>query len=87
MRTNAYSLLPPNRYSWNQDCSRDGHVAICKREGIPCLDLFRSSNLRPWDSASAALTFSKDVAKVHPDENGHKIIASPILNFIRGIII
>ena len=50
--------------------------SICARRSIPFLDLWRESNLRPWDADFRALAYSKDGGSgTHPDENGHKLIA------------
>ena len=35
-------------------------IDICKLRSIPCLDLFRCSNLRPWDSSFRNIAYSKD---------------------------
>ena len=63
-------------------------VEICKLRGIPCLDLYHCSNLRPWDATFRTLAYSKDDGNgVHPDETGHKIIASRIKAFIETLLI
>lgn len=62
-------------------------VEICKLRGIPCLDLYHCSNLRPNDATFVSLAYSKDGANgVHPDETGHKIIASKIREFVKSLI-
>jgi lysophospholipase L1-like esterase len=51
-------------------------VKVAKRRGLPYLDLYHCSGLHPSDAACRALAYSKDGDNgVHPDENGHKIIA------------
>ena len=60
---------------------------ICELRSIPFLDLWRSSNLRPWDTSFKALTYTKDNGGgVHPDETGHKIISGRIYSFLESII-
>ncbi len=65
---------------------------ICQNRGIPYLDLFRESTLRPWDANYRNLCYSKDAgqdgnpAGVHPDETGHSIIAPMISEFIDKLI-
>lgn len=60
---------------------------ICKRRGIPFLDLFRCSGLRPNSSVFRAGAYSKDDGNgVHPDETGHKMIASQFYAFLQSII-
>ena len=63
-------------------------VEICKRKGVPCLDLYHCSSLRPWDEDYRALAYSKDTMNgLHPDETGHKIIASRIMAFLQSLVI
>lgn len=60
---------------------------ICSLRGVPYLDLYRCSNLRPWDTAFQELAYSKDNGNgVHPDENGHRIIAPRFMSFIETLI-
>lgn len=63
-------------------------VEICKRWGIPCLDLYHCSNLRPWDAAFRAAAYSKDDGGgVHPDETGHAIIAPRFEAFLESLLL
>lgn len=63
-------------------------VEICKLRGIPCLDLYRCSNLRPWDATFRSLAYSHDGdSGVHPDETGHKLIAGMIKEFVASLFI
>ncbi|MFL2116267.1 SGNH/GDSL hydrolase family protein [Marinilactibacillus psychrotolerans] len=61
---------------------------ICKRRGIPFLNLYYSSGLRPWDEEYRTLMYSKDPVGngTHPDENGHKLIAPQFREFIKTLI-
>ena len=60
---------------------------ICEYRSIPFLDLWKCSNLRPWDSSFRALAYSKDGGNgVHPDENGHALIAPMFREFIKKLI-
>lgn len=62
--------------------------AICTRRGIPCLDLFHCSQLRPWESAYRALCYSKDEGNgTHPDERGHKILAPQFKGFLDTLLL
>lgn len=66
----------------------DALLAICKRRGIPVLDLYHCSGLRPEEAAFRALAYSKDDGNgVHPDEEGHKYIASHVLQFMKTLIL
>lgn len=62
-------------------------VTICKNRGIPCLDLYHCSGLRPWEEKYRELAYSKDDGNgVHPDETGHKIIACRIKAFLETLM-
>lgn len=62
--------------------------AICARRSIPFLDLWRCSNLRPWDADFRAIAYSHDGGNgTHPDENGHKLIASRFKAFLETLLI
>lgn len=54
-------------------------VEVAALRGIPCLDLYHDSNLRPWnDDALASLYIDNG----HPNTEGHKRIASQIKAFL-----
>ena len=59
---------------------------ICYRRGIPFLDLFHASLLRPWDSEFISEAYSNDSSGVHPDENGHKLIAPRFEGFLDSLL-
>ncbi len=99
---NLYAILPtiqlgivtPTPWVGNEP-SNNGFMAryseaiveICKRRGIPCLDLFHCSGLRPNDANYRELVYSKDEGNgVHPNELGHKIISSHFYNFLQSLI-
>lgn len=62
---------------------------ICKHKGIPLLDLFHQSNLRPWHQECNAMYFSCDSAKtgdgLHPNGHGHRLIYRQIMDFVQKI--
>lgn len=61
---------------------------ICEHRSIPFLDLWRCSNLRPWDSAFRAVAYSKDEGNgTHPDENGHALIAPRFEAFLDSLLL
>lgn len=83
-----WESCPPTVAGNKMESYANAIVAICKRRGIPCLDLYHCSNLRPWDEAFKRVAYSKDNGNgVHPDEMGHKIIASRIKSFLESLII
>ncbi len=63
-------------------------IETCRRRGIPCLDLFHESLLRPWDATFREAAYSNDSTNgVHPDENGHKLIAPRFMNFLQSLLL
>lgn len=78
----------PDKPDSNASLYVDAIVSICKLRGIPCLDLFRCSGLRPWNSLFRELAYSKDEDNgVHPDEKGHALIAPKIKMFLETLVI
>ena len=62
-------------------------VEICKQRGIPCLDLYHCSGLRPWEAGYRTLVYSNDNGGgVHPNEIGHEIMASKIKPFLETLM-
>lgn len=66
-------------------------VEICKLRGIPCLDLYHCSGLRPWDNAFLELAYPMNKEgsardRVHPNEIGHSIMAPKIKAFLDSLI-
>ena len=62
--------------------------SICERRSIPFLDLWRCSNLRPWDADFRTIAYSKDGGSgTHPDENGHKLIAPRFEGFLKMLLL
>lgn len=83
-----WESCPPTVTGNKMELYANAIVEICKRRGIPCLDLYHSSNLRPWDSKFKELAYSKDNGNgVHPDETGHKIIAPRFMAFLDSLLI
>jgi len=61
---------------------------VCKKWSIPYLDLFHSSQLRPWDSTFRQYAYTRDEgAGTHPDENGHKLLAPRFKGFLDTILL
>lgn len=59
---------------------------ICKKRGIPFLNLFYESNLRPWEQDFLNLTY-KHGNNDHPDEDAHKLFASRIEAFLDTLLL
>ena len=74
---------PENNYTKYAKLLKD----ICSDRGIPFLDLYHSSGLRPWDENYRPLMYSRDNGYgTHPDENGHKLIYPKFREFIKTLI-
>lgn len=54
-------------------------VEVAALRGIPCLDLYHDSNLRPWNADCLAALY---IDNTHPNTEGHKRIASQIKAFL-----
>lgn len=61
-------------------------VTICKNRGIPCLDLYHCSGLRPWDSTARTASYS-NADGVHPNNVGQALIASKFQAFVESLLI
>ncbi len=101
---NLYSVLPavplaivtpcpwqsynPANIGNNMDLYAQAIVEICKRHGIPCLDLYHCSGLRPWDATFRQLCYSNDDGGgTHPDDRGHKILAPHFESLLETLIL
>lgn len=66
---------------------------IAEFHSIPFLDLWRESNLRPWDADFRALAYTKDTGQdgnpvgTHPDETGHAILAPKFEAFLGELLL
>jgi lysophospholipase L1-like esterase len=63
---------------------------IAEYRGVPFLDLYHHSNLRPENATNREALFYHQTLDgngdgVHPNAEGHKIIASKIEQFIKGV--
>ena len=74
---------PENSYTKYAQLLKD----ICKDRGIPFLDLYRSSGLRPWNANYRTRMYSRDDGNgTHPDENGHKLFYPQFREFVKLLI-
>ena len=76
---------------WNDSNKATQYVKllkdICKNRGLPLLDLYYSSGLRPWDAEYRLLMYSRDGGSgTHPDEKGHKFFYPQVREFIKTLI-
>ena len=67
-------------------------VEICRLRGIPCLDLYHCSGMRPWDDAFCSSAYNMNSAgddydRVHPNSTGHAIFAPRIKAFLQSLIL
>ena len=101
---NLYSVLPTVQLGIVTPCPWQGNnpsdttnpmalysaaiVEICRLHGIPCLDLYHCSGMRPWDATFRSLCYSKDEGNgTHPDETGHKILAPHFKDFLNQLVL
>lgn len=62
-------------------------LTIAKMRGIPCLDLYHESGLRPWDESFRKIYYKWDnVNGVHPSDAGHEFIAPLWREFIQSLL-
>lgn len=81
----SYSPLTANN---DMDKYSNAIVSICRRRGIPCLDLYHESGMRPWEATYRQLCYSKDEGEgTHPDETGHEIMAPHFKAFLEKIVL
>ena len=79
-------------YPWDENNQGSQYVAmlesICRRRGLPYLDLYHTSGLRPWEDSYRALVYDKDPVGngTHPNEIGHGLIAPRVREFIKTLI-
>lgn len=83
----AWQNGDPSNPDNSQTKYADALVEICKNRSIPCLDLYRCSNLRPWTEEGRLACYTKDDGNgVHPDETGHRLIAARFKAFLESLI-
>lgn len=58
----------------------------CERLSIPFLDLYHHSGMRPWDSAFREVVYTNNDNGTHPNEIGHKIMASKFKSFLETLL-
>lgn len=61
----------------------DVMAEICRRRGIPFLDLYHTSGLAPWDDTIRALLFV-DGDGVHPNDLGYGVFAPQVVSLALG---
>ena len=87
--TKLYEEVP-----YDEDCNMSKFVNECKKacvlKGIPYLDLFHNSGLRPWDNEFNAKYFkcisSDSPDGLHPNELGHKFFYPMVREFLKTLI-
>lgn len=63
-------------------------IEIGKIRGIPVLDLFNCSNLRPWDINCRVYYYNENGVQdggTHPNSRGHKLISASIEEFVKSM--
>ena len=65
-------------------------VEICRNRGIPCLDLYHESGLRPWDENFRIEYYKEGGVQdngTHPNSKGHKWISNMFYEFLKKYLI
>lgn len=88
---NGYNpFISDNGNDWGQR-TVDRIKDVCYKRGIPFLDLYHTSELRPWDLEYRRLVYSKEddpeTQGVHPNELGHKILSTHFKSFLDKLIL
>ncbi|WP_240078077.1 SGNH/GDSL hydrolase family protein [Enterococcus gallinarum] len=64
-------------------------IEIAKLRGLPSLDLYHSSGLRPWNSVVNKALFSTTESPngdgLHPNDEGHKFFYRKIMEFVKTL--
>lgn len=67
----------------------DAVINVAKHFGIPCLDLYRTANLPVWNTTANNYYFTapgnSSPDGLHPNDNGHKVLADKILAFMNTL--
>ena len=83
-----WESMNPANVGNDMDLYSQAIIEICKRRGIPCLDLYHCSGLRPWDATYRTLCYSNDGGYgVHPNDKGHEIMAPHFKAFLDTLVI
>lgn len=78
--------VPPSNKGNRMQLYCEALKEIAAQYSIPVLDLYYGSNLRPWDPTFRDLYYKRDDGgSVHPDEDGHKILANKFKMFIQSL--
>ena len=82
-----WQQYPPNVTGNKMDLYVSALGEICKRKGVPFLDLYHSSNMLPWEQSFREAFYTRDDGNgTHPDENGHKFFAPRIKAFLETLL-
>ena len=82
--------FPPSaENNWMEQYS-NAIVAIARSRGIPCLDLYHSSGMRPWDASFRESFYVENGivdAGVHPNSEGHRVFLYPrFREFLKSLL-
>ena len=81
-----WGYYPPSNKENKMALYCDALKEIAEYYSIPVLDLYHGSNLRPWDDTFRDLYYKRDDGgRVHPDEDGHALLANKFEMFIRSL--
>ena len=80
-----WQYFPPHDSGNAMELLAEALGAVCKRRGVPYLDLYHSSGLRPWDESFRELAYL-NADGVHPNAAGYALIAPQCTAFLTGSV-
>ncbi len=82
--------FPPSAENNWMDQYSNAIVAIARSRGIPCLDLYHSSGMRPWDASFRESFYVENGVVdtgVHPNSEGHRVFLYPrFREFLKSLL-
>lgn len=86
---NIHPIQNPSDESCRMTLFVEQLALICRHRGIPFLDLFHRSNLRPWHQECNEKYFSCESIRtgdgLHPNGYGHRLIYRQIMEFVKQL--
>lgn len=92
-RSDSYGTVSPANNTASTPYSlrdvADAVIKVANHFGIPCLDLYRTANLPVWNATANDYYFKATGQPspdgLHPNDNGHKVLADKILAFLNTL--
>lgn len=84
-----WAQYPPYEKNTRQYAYINGIREIAGMYGVPVLDLYTGSNMRPWDATFRANYYTENGVQdsgTHPSSEGHKRFAPKVTAFVKDIL-